>query len=191
MADLEIELNPADFLTIGTVGPKGQRVFYLQAASGAVLVSLIIEKEQARALGEAIEELLQDLDARFPAPRGLPASDNMELREPITPRFRVAQMGLGYDEDRDMIVLVAQALATSDALADDEDDEDSETISFEEFEAVEDDEGDEGEGRLEASVTRIWCSRALLAALGERASQMVASGRPDPRQNGRLIYYWT
>jgi uncharacterized repeat protein (TIGR03847 family) len=188
MADLEIELNPADFLTIGTVGPKGQRVFYLQAASGAVLVSLIIEKEQARALGEAIEELLQDLDARFPAPRGLPASDNMELREPITPRFRVAQMGLGYDEDRDMIVLVAQALASRDALSEDDEDDDSENISFEEFEAIGD---DEGEGGLEASVTRIWCSRALLSALGERAAQMVASGRPDPRQNGRLIYYWT
>ena len=132
MADLEIELNPADFLTIGTVGPKGQRVFYLQAASGSVLVTLIIEKEQARALGEAIEELLHDIDERFPAPPGLPASDNMELREPITPRFRVAQMGLGYDEDRDMIVLVAQALVDNSAAPDDDDEAD---ISFEEFDA--------------------------------------------------------
>jgi uncharacterized repeat protein (TIGR03847 family) len=186
MADLEIELNPADFITIGTVGPKGQRVFYLQAAAGSVLVSLIIEKEQARALGEAIEELLHDLDERFPAASSLPASGSMELREPITPRFRVAQMGLGYDEDRDMIVLVAQALTGRDVPPDpDEDDSDEEAdISFEEFDA-------EGNDDPDASVTRIWCSRTLLSALGERASQMVASGRPDPRQNGRLIYYWT
>lgn len=191
MADLEIELNPADFLTIGTVGPKGQRVFYLQAASGSVLVSMIIEKEQARALGEAVEELLQDLDARFPAPPGLPASDNMELREPVTPRFRVAQMGLGYDEDRDMIVLVAQALVEREESADDllNVDEDDEGISLEAFEADDDDESPEGDS--EAPVTRIWCSRAVLAALGARASEMVAAGRPDPRQNGRLIYYWT
>lgn len=187
MADLEIELNPADFLTIGTIGPKGQRIFYLQAASGSVLVSMIIEKEQARALSEAIEELLQDLDARFPAPRGLPAADNMELREPITPRFRVAQMGLGYDEDRDMIVLVAQALTDHEISPESASgtDEDEDVSSLEEFEA--DGEDEYGEG----SVTRIWCSRAILAALGTRASEMVAAGRPDPRQNGRLVYYWT
>jgi hypothetical protein len=41
------------------------------------------------------------------------------------------------------------------------------------------------------TVARIWCSRVQLRALGERAQQSVAAGRPDPRQNGRLVYYWT
>lgn len=195
MVDFEIELNPAEFLTIGTVGPKGRRVFYLQAASGEVLLSLILEKEQARALGEAIEELLQDLDARSAAPDEPAPSASMELREPITPRFRVAQMGLGYDEDRDMIVLVAQAMTSNepedDGEDDDEDDGLPDFLSRLEHDDDDDDAGESEEQPSSSAVARIWCTRAQLRALGERATQSVAAGRPDPRQNGRLIYYWT
>lgn len=189
MADLEIELNPAEFLTVGTVGPKGRRVFYLQAASGDVLLSLVIEKEQARALGDAIEELLEDLDSRFPARGPQLMAGNLDLREPITPRFRVAQMGLGYDEDRDLIVIVAQAMASNTPdLTDDDEDEDSPS-----FDVLGDDEEDidDIDDLPGAAVARIWCSRAQLRALGERATESVAAGRPDPRQNGRLVYYWT
>src|SRR5690242_1000721 len=105
MPNTEIDLNPVDFITVGTVGPKGQRVFHLQAGKGSQIVSLIIEKEQAWALSEAIRELVEDLEQRFP---GEDLDDisgfNMELRDPIEPMFRVAQMGLGYDEDRSMVV---------------------------------------------------------------------------------------
>ena len=31
MPQTEIELNPVDFITSGTIGPKGQRIFHLQA----------------------------------------------------------------------------------------------------------------------------------------------------------------
>lgn len=191
MADLEIELNPAEFLTLGTVGPKGRRVFYLQAAGGDVLISLIIEKEQARALGDAIDELLEDLDARFP-PResSLTPGENLDLREPINPRFRVAQMGLGYDEDRDMIVLVAQAMMSGGASRT-RDDEEDELPDFDLLGGDDDDDEEEDSEESASAVARIWCSRAQLRALGDRATESVAAGRPDPRQNGRLIYYWT
>jgi uncharacterized repeat protein (TIGR03847 family) len=193
MADLEIELNPAEFLTVGTVGPKGRRVFYLQAASGDVLLSLVIEKEQARALGEAVTELLEDLDARFPARGGRPITGNLDLREPINPRFRVAQMGLGYDEDRDLIVIVAQAMTGSGPGLTDEEDEEEGLPGFDLLDDDNEDEDDidDVDDLPGAAVARIWCSRAQLRALGERATQSVAAGRPDPRQNGRLIYYWT
>ncbi|HRF93806.1 MAG TPA: DUF3090 family protein, partial [Aggregatilineales bacterium] len=59
MPNLEIELNPIDFITIGTIGPKGQRVFYLQAGQGGKLVSMVIEKEQSWALSEAIKEMME------------------------------------------------------------------------------------------------------------------------------------
>src|SRR5437762_7174437 len=107
MANVEIELNPVDFITVGTVGPKGKRLFHLQAGRGTQIVSLVIEKEQARALGEAVGELLDDL-IRQHTEISSDAVDlknfNMDLREPIEPQFRVAQMGLGYDEDRDLVV---------------------------------------------------------------------------------------
>lgn len=32
----------------------------------------------------------------------------MNLEEPIEPRFRIAQMGIGYDAERDMVILVMQ-----------------------------------------------------------------------------------
>ncbi len=66
MPNIEIDLNPVDFITVGTVGPKGQRVFHLQAGKDEQIVSLIIEKEQAWALSEAIRELVEDLEQRFP-----------------------------------------------------------------------------------------------------------------------------
>src|SRR5258708_24163616 len=110
MANVEIELNPVDFITVGTVGPKGKRLFHLQAGKGAQVVSLTIEKEQARALAEAVTELLDDLmrqrgDSLSSDAVNL-ATLNMELREPIEPQFRVAQMGFGYHDDRALIELV-------------------------------------------------------------------------------------
>ncbi len=174
MPNIEIELNPVDFITVGTVGPKGQRVFHLQAARGEQLVSLTIEKEQAWALSEAIRELIDDLDTRYP--EEIPASGGkpeLDLREPIDPLFRIAQMGLGYDEDRNLIVLVAQELVAADA--DEDEDED----------AVEDPDA------VEPGIVRMWCTRGQMRALSEQAQQTVQSGRPDPKQNGRLVYYWT
>ncbi len=61
MANAEIELNPVDFITVGTVGPKGRRLFHIQAGKAGQIVTLTIEKEQARALAEALTELLDDL----------------------------------------------------------------------------------------------------------------------------------
>jgi uncharacterized repeat protein (TIGR03847 family) len=169
MANIELELNPVDFITIGTVGPKGQRVFHLQAGKSSDVVVLTIEKEQASALGEAIRELIDDLDKRYTLPEGRTTFDlsrlNMDLREPIEPLFRVAQMGLGFDEDRNLVVLVAQELITV------QEDDDPESV--------------------EPGIVRMWCSRSQMAALSAHALQIVQSGRPDPKLNGRIVYYWT
>lgn len=174
MPGIEIDLNPVDFITIGTIGPKGKRVFYLQAGYNKQLVSLVIEKEQSWALSEAINELIEDLDERFDT--GDAQEDNadlldeldMDLREPIDEIFRVSQMGLGYDEEQDKIVLVAQELLL---------------IPGEDGEPQPDPEN--------AGIVRFWCSREQMRALSAQAIQTVQSGRADPKQNGRLVYYWT
>jgi uncharacterized repeat protein (TIGR03847 family) len=173
MPNTEIELKPVDFITIGTIGPKGQRIFHLQAGKGDQVVSLTIEKEQAWALSEAVRELIDDLDERFPNPDGQPTttegqSFDMELREPIEPVFRVAQMGLGYDEENNMVVLVAQELV-----------------------ATGEEEGIEEPGLIEPGVVRMWCDRKQMRALSTHSLDVVQAGRADPRQNGRVVYYWT
>lgn len=101
-----IELSRADFITIDTVGPPGQRTFYLQAAQEDMLVTLIIEKEQAAAISVAISSILQKLtDAgEEPEPGGL------DLVQPVEPLFRVGKLGLGYDETQDMLIVTAEEL---------------------------------------------------------------------------------
>ena len=167
MAASDMELRPVDFMTVGTVGPRGQRVFYIQGAQGDSLVTLVIEKFQAKALSEAIGELLKELDERHPR-EGATDEVNLrdwelDLREPIDPEFRVSQIGLGFDEASDLVVLVAQELSAQDQ---EETDELSRTVRF-------------------------WAGRDLMRVLGIRADRVVDQGRPDPRQNGRIHYYWT
>jgi uncharacterized repeat protein (TIGR03847 family) len=167
----EIMLDPADFVTVGTVGPKGRRVFYIQGGQGSQIVTLTIEKQQAQALADAITEMLDALKERYP---DLPDVDvnlsrwDMSLHDPIEPLFRVSQMGLGYDEERDLIQLVMQELVVSE-------------------------EEEEQEPALEPQpqVVRMWATREQVHALSEYTQTVVRKGRADPKTNGYMIYYWT
>jgi uncharacterized repeat protein (TIGR03847 family) len=169
MPNTEIELNPVDFVTVGTVGPKGRRLFHLQAGMGNQLVTLILEKEQSRALAEAIDEMLDDLKDKYPEqPEGEVnlARWNMDLRDPLEPLFRISQMGLGYDEERNMVLLVAQELFVAE-------------------------EENLDPSALEPRVVRMWATREQMRALSNHAKQVIKQGRADPKSNGHLIYYWT
>jgi len=109
----QIELNPTTHLTIGTIGSPGQRAFYLQGGQGIEIVSLLVEKEQASVLSDSLESFLEELEQKHP----LETRDteetilqDMRLREPVESLFRVGNMGLGYNEAGDQIVLVAYEL---------------------------------------------------------------------------------
>lgn len=172
-----IELNPVDFVTVGTIGPKGQRTFHLQAGKDSRIISFTIEKEQARGLAEAIDELLDDIDERDNTTTEADFSKmDMDLREPIEPLFRIAQMGLAYEADHNMVILIAQEYTPSGSGLQVDDDDDDFSFS----------ESDE-----EPSVVRMWCTREQMRALSLHAIDTVKSGRPDAKQNGRIIYYWT
>jgi uncharacterized repeat protein (TIGR03847 family) len=188
MPNVEIDLNPVDFVTLGTIGPKGQRVFYLQAGQGTQLVSMVVEKEQTWALSEALRELLDDLDKRRSTTTSVDMSRmDMDLREPIEPAFRVSRMGLGFDEDNDRVVLIMQELMLGEPEAETEEGEDDDEIDSLDLGLPD----IEDEDRERPSVVRLWCSREQMRALSIQASDVVKAGRADPRLNGRLVYYWT
>ena len=183
-----IELNPVDFVTVGTIGPKGKRTFHLQAGQDNRIVSFTIEKEQAHALASAIAELLNDVDDRDNGKTEADFSNlDMDLREPIEPLFRIAQMGLAYEAQDNKIILIAQEFVpqSEDELEvvgdgiDSDEDEDEDDFSI--FQA----------GDSDPQVVRMWCSREQMRALSLHAMDIVKSGRPDAKQNGRIIFYWT
>jgi len=145
------ELNPVTHLTAGATGRPGERVFYLQARQDEQLVSLIVEKEQVQALAIGVEQFLDDLQRRFPdlaeaSTQFDPAS--MELQEPVEAAFRVGQLGLGYDEETDRMILVAREVQ------------------------------EEGADPEQARVARFWGTRAQLRAMSRWGLDVVSRGRP-------------
>ena len=118
MANPIIELDPVTHITAGAVGQPGHRTFFIQAERRGERIDLICEKEQVQALTDAIDEMVQNLEQEFGLTRhaDLAVDDAaMAIKEPLDPLFRVGAMGLGYDANRDRILLVAQ-----EALGEDE-----------------------------------------------------------------------
>jgi uncharacterized repeat protein (TIGR03847 family) len=117
MAGEIFEMHPVSRITLDAVGLPGQRVFLLQASQGTETITLKIEKEQAQVLARSIEQLLDELAERFPRPISKmeePLASELMLREPIEPLFAIGQMGLGYDESEDAVVLVVQELTSEE-----------------------------------------------------------------------------
>ena len=106
-----IELNPVSHLTIGTIGPPGQRVFYFQGSMGTDLISLIIEKQQASILVSSVETILEELSEESSKDEDqVSVWTDMRLREPVEPLFRVGNIGLGYNEKNRRVAIVAYEL---------------------------------------------------------------------------------
>jgi uncharacterized repeat protein (TIGR03847 family) len=104
------DFDAPDHFTAGAVGGPGARVFYLQAREGRRVVTLKAEKEQVRALGEYLGGLVAQLP-----PTADTAEDKGELLEPLAPAWSVASIGLGYDDARERIVIVANEEVEEDS----------------------------------------------------------------------------
>lgn len=105
---MSFDFRDPDFFTAGAVGPPGQRVFYLQIGEGGSAVSFRLEKQQVHALAEYLEGLLAEL----PVPGDAPPAQ--ELVEPVVPAWVVGSIGVGYDNDTDRVIVVAEELTESD-----------------------------------------------------------------------------
>jgi uncharacterized repeat protein (TIGR03847 family) len=117
MAHLICDLNPVDHITVDTIGPPGQRVFHLQASQGTQVVTLVFEKEQARALAASLSQLLDPMETEHPEDlHAIEAilSTQMSLLYPAEAEFRIGQMGVGFDETSGYVVIIAYQLAAEE-----------------------------------------------------------------------------
>src|ERR1700709_887736 len=98
----------------GTVGEPGERTFFLQAADGARVVSVALEKQQVAVLADRLEQLLDEVVARTGTALPAADADTEALQVPIDEEFRVSAMGLAWDGDAGLVIIEAQA-PTEDA----------------------------------------------------------------------------
>lgn len=102
-----IELDPVDRITADAVGPPGQRVFYLQGRRGDRLVSVLVEKQQVQLLAASVVEILSRIGKE--TAQG-PSEEAMSLEQPIVPEWRAGRLSIGYQEERDLLLLEAEEL---------------------------------------------------------------------------------
>jgi uncharacterized repeat protein (TIGR03847 family) len=159
MPDINLNFDPVDHITVDAIGQPGQRIFYLQARQGAQTATLIIEKFQLESLRMGLTELFEEIRANFP---NLPAPDThldesrMAILPPLDPLFRVGDMGMVFDDERDLVCLIAREMDPASRILNDE-----------ELEVAQD-----------GNVVRFWCTRAQMLELQMWSALVIARGRP-------------
>jgi len=149
-----IELDDIDGLGAGAVGEPGQRAFYIQARTEQTQLTVLVEKEQVALLAAEAVAFLDKIADDYPElPFDIPSTQSV-LREPTVPLFRARLIGLGFDPERELVLLELRERADDDE------------------EAVEIDEDDDG------YVARIYATRAQVRAMAARGIEAVAGGRP-------------
>jgi len=178
-----IEFHSVDALGAGAVGQPGQRAFYLQARSEAAQLTVLLEKEQVALLAAEAVAFLDRIAEEYPEdPIALPAVV-ADLREPTVPLFRARLIGLGFDPERELVLIELRERADDDDEDEDEDDDEFGDLD-------EDDEfGDLDDARAieralravdeeEGYVARIYATRPQVRAMAARGAVVVTAGRP-------------
>lgn len=155
------DFDAPDRFVLGTVGMPGERTFFLQARQGSMLTSVALEKSQASALADRVDQLLDEARARghedvIPPDVDQPVLDTAPLDAPIVEEFRVGAMALGWDESSRRVVIEAHAASEEPTEIPDIGDDDA-----------------PGPDTL-----RVWLSATAARGFADRARTVVAAGRP-------------
>lgn len=114
MSDGMVEFNPVSRISVGAIGRPGERVFYLQASLQDRAISLRLEKEQVAALAKGIDAIIEELQQRevwTGSTHEEVSEADLEIDEYLEPTMLVAQIGLAFDQNASMMVLVVQGLS--------------------------------------------------------------------------------
>src|SRR2546426_6487709 len=189
-----IELDPVDRITADAVGEAGSRTFYPQARKDAQLVTALVEKQQVQLLAASVVEILSRVGKE--TGRGTP-EEQMGLDEPLDPEWRAGRLSIGYQEERDLLMLEAEELLPEDeeeagagaeaeagglgglaefgaelGVAEAEESEDLEALQ--ELEDLE----TEGGGERDVGRVRFWATREQMLSLARHGALVCAAGRP-------------
>jgi uncharacterized repeat protein (TIGR03847 family) len=170
---------------VGTVGPPGQRTFFLQAREGSRIMSVALEKQQVAILAERLDLLLDEAlrrlggDPRIPALPPASLRDKGPLEQPSEEEFRVGTITLGWEEDSGMAVIELFPVTDENVALDELD-------PAEEGPAGDQDDGDGGDEPTEVIEVEIEASEVLIVKLEpayarsfvQRALSVVSAGRP-------------
>jgi uncharacterized repeat protein (TIGR03847 family) len=181
MDENEIELETVDSLGAGAVGDPGEREFFLQARTESAQLTVLVEKEQVALLATEAVAFLDRIAEDYPEepvqPRE-PAVRQAGLREPTVPLFRARLIGLGFDPERQMVLIELRERSS-------EDEEEGEALAPQAEEATPDlpdlpdvtvaDPTDEEE---DGYVARIYATRGQVRAMAAKGAEAVAAGRP-------------
>src|SRR4051812_14061995 len=100
-----IELDEIDALGTGAVGEPGQRAFYIQARTEDAQLTVLVEKEQIALLAREAVAFLDRIADDYPEiPIAVPDAA-ATLREPTVPLFRARLIGLGFDPERELVLI--------------------------------------------------------------------------------------
>jgi uncharacterized repeat protein (TIGR03847 family) len=188
MASVVHRFDPPERFVCGTVGPAGQRTFFLQARDGNRVTSVALEKEQVSVLAERIDALLDEIlratggESAVPAVAPSDLVDNEPLEQPISEEFRVGTMTLSWDSESEMVVIEVFPIAETDDAELEEDDD--------EVAAVEPEAEEMMLVRLPGRAARAFASRALTVVSAGRPPCPFCGGPLDqdghlcPRANG-------
>ena len=160
MPRFELDLNPLQHISVDAIGQPGARVFYIQGwrETDPQPVTIIIEKVQLQALAMGGDQMLAELAKQKPE-LAVPATqydaDKMRITPPVDPLFRAGEMGVGYEADRDRIVIMVREVVM------------------------------EGGDPEEAAEVRFWCTRAQIRCLADWSKEVIKRGRPICPQCGQ------
>lgn len=158
MPATEIDLRPVTHITTDAIGQPGKRVFYIQGWQNERTITVIVEKIQIQSLAVGLEQFLAEIQEKFPGLTEASAEydeEKMRIHPPVDPLFRVGELGLGYEMENDLAVLIAREL-----VAEDQDPE-------------------------QANVVRFWCTRSQLRAMCHWGMEVASRGRPLCPQCGQ------
>lgn len=156
-----IDFDPPDRFVAGTVGPPGQRTFFLQASEGPRVTSVSLEKQQVVILADRVNDLLDDFAGGEGADEvAAEVEDNAPLDTPIEDEFRVGTMSLGWDAERHVVILECH--------------DGDETVEL-------DEDGDPvivDEDAEDRTIFRVVIRPSTARAFARRCTKLVSAGRP-------------